>query len=982
MAPGLHGERRAVIAGIVLGEDEGLSDESARELPRFGALPPARGLRSERGADRGRRDPARLADRTVAASSARSWRSRRSAGTCSQSAGSRPSSGPESQGRSPRWPGLPRGRAIAGTSCSLGAALLLAWSPYSLLDAGFQLSFAAVGAIFVVVPRLQRRLAGYPVPHSLARGGRGLRRVRARNGADPAHAVRSRSALLDSGERARRSGRRPAPRDRARHGDRGSGRAAAGCRCSPGSTAGWPRTSRCCARMVGGLPYAAVSARAAVAIAAVVLCAAYLVTRLGRPSAAGVRDDRSCSRLSSRAAGVSTDRPALPPPTGLRITFLDVGQGDGALIQVPGGAVLVDEGPPEAEIGGPAAAPRCDEPVADRPHASAARPRRRRREGPRTKLRVGAVLDPAIPSESPDERSARAAAQRNAASAMIVARAGRGVQDRRAAAPRPLAGRARHAGRRPEQPRRSCSLASYGQTDALLTADAESDVTGRLHLPPVEILKVAHHGSADDGLARRVRRSCGRGSPSSRSARGNDYGHPTPSTSRRSAPSRASRVYRTDENGRVVVESDGAAHHGADEPLTMLGRDVRRAAAAGLSPHGQRPAEASARAPPASFALRSRGRRAALGGVGERSRRGGGLQRARAVRRARRRPARRRRRRRALAEGRRRGGRRRTSADPVEGAVLALVAEEPLRGTTLAELCEKHGQVLATTCRSRTICTAGRAASSSASASRPTPTPRERSSRSSATTRSRSRARSRSSPRGPAESRSAARGRAARRARRESGRLGADRCLGRARPADPARGLRARARERREPFLLAVRLASHVGRVRAAQALAEEGLGARDVAARLKMKEFPARKALQHAERYSRAELDSALVRLAELDAAIKGGSRLSAELELLRALIDVTRPAEQPVACGLALRDEPRGLGLLPRRGVPVERAVGRRPVDPALKRRVLGGDLLLVAGRDRSLEPTGHRLDRRAEAEVVDRDRPRRSGRAFSVA
>ena len=100
--------------------------------------------------------------------------------------------------------------------------------------------------------------------------------------------------------------------------------------------------------------------------------------------------------------------------------------------------------------------------------------------------------------------------------------------------------------------------------------------------------------------------------------------------------------------------------------------------------------------------------------------------------------------------------------------------------------------------------------------------------------------------------------------------------------------------EKKEAFLLAVSLASHVGRVRAAQALAEQGLGAREVASRLKMKEFPARKALQHAERYSRAELDSALVRLAELDAAIKGGSRLSAELELLRALVDVTRPAEQ----------------------------------------------------------------------------------------
>jgi DNA polymerase III subunit delta len=102
--------------------------------------------------------------------------------------------------------------------------------------------------------------------------------------------------------------------------------------------------------------------------------------------------------------------------------------------------------------------------------------------------------------------------------------------------------------------------------------------------------------------------------------------------------------------------------------------------------------------------------------------------------------------------------------------------------------------------------------------------------------------------------------------------------------------------EKKEPFLLAVSLASHVGRVRAAQALAEEGLRSREIAGRLKMKEYPARKALQHAERYSRGELDSALVRLAELDAAIKGASRLSAELELLRALIDVTRPAVQPV--------------------------------------------------------------------------------------
>src|SRR3954449_10419584 len=49
----------------------------------------------------------------------------------------------------------------------LGALVLLAWNPYTLLDAGFQLSFAAVVAIFLLVPPLQRRLEGYPLPDSL-----------------------------------------------------------------------------------------------------------------------------------------------------------------------------------------------------------------------------------------------------------------------------------------------------------------------------------------------------------------------------------------------------------------------------------------------------------------------------------------------------------------------------------------------------------------------------------------------------------------------------------------------------------------------------------------------------------------------------------------------------------------------------------------------------------------------------------------------
>jgi competence protein ComEC len=37
-----------------------------------------------------------------------------------------------------------------------------------LLDPGFELSFSAVGSIFVLVPRLQRVIEGYPVPPKLA----------------------------------------------------------------------------------------------------------------------------------------------------------------------------------------------------------------------------------------------------------------------------------------------------------------------------------------------------------------------------------------------------------------------------------------------------------------------------------------------------------------------------------------------------------------------------------------------------------------------------------------------------------------------------------------------------------------------------------------------------------------------------------------------------------------------------------------------
>jgi DNA polymerase-3 subunit delta len=84
-------------------------------------------------------------------------------------------------------------------------------------------------------------------------------------------------------------------------------------------------------------------------------------------------------------------------------------------------------------------------------------------------------------------------------------------------------------------------------------------------------------------------------------------------------------------------------------------------------------------------------------------------------------------------------------------------------------------------------------------------------------------------------------------------------------------------------------LTSHVGRVRACQALAAEGVRARDAAGRLKVHPFVAEKAFAHAQRYSEEELRAAVVRLAGLDAAVKGASRLAGDLELERALVDIT---------------------------------------------------------------------------------------------
>jgi DNA polymerase-3 subunit delta len=97
------------------------------------------------------------------------------------------------------------------------------------------------------------------------------------------------------------------------------------------------------------------------------------------------------------------------------------------------------------------------------------------------------------------------------------------------------------------------------------------------------------------------------------------------------------------------------------------------------------------------------------------------------------------------------------------------------------------------------------------------------------------------------------------------------------------------------PRLLGV-LGSHVSRIRECQALEASGVSAKDAAVRLKRNPYYVGKLYAQARNFSPEELREVTVRLADLDHALKGGSRLAPELELERALVEVTRPREASV--------------------------------------------------------------------------------------
>jgi competence protein ComEC len=179
------------------------------------------------------------------------------------------------------------------------------------------------------------------------------------------------------------------------------------------------------------------------------------------------------------------------------------------------------------------------------------------------RLRVGAVADPALEAPSSDHDAVISAARRRRVP-VVVARAGDVYR----------IGRLRlrilwpdDPGLGSDDPNRHAVVAeaTYGEADILLTADAESDVTSRLPLRPVEVLKVAHHGSEDPGLPDLLRVLRPRLAVISVGA-GNHFDHPRPETLAALAAVPGMRSLRTDLNGRIVVESDGRTLTVRSEP--------------------------------------------------------------------------------------------------------------------------------------------------------------------------------------------------------------------------------------------------------------------------------------------------------------------------------------------------------------------------------------------------------------------------------
>jgi competence protein ComEC len=435
----------------------------------------------------------------------------------------------------------------------LGAIVLLGWNPQSLYDAGFQLSFAAVGAIFLGEKPLERWLE---------------KRFRLPKWLRSVVAVSLVCTLATTPIMLLQFGKVPV------YGVLANAFVEPvvplilflGLACALVAPVAFPAVRALafangllasyigfCARFTGSLPGAQVNRSELLRLAPALFLLA-IAPFLERP-----RLSRFVSLvlLAYIPLWGWQQQPRLlpPPPKGLRITFLDVGEGDSTLLQTPDGAVLVDAGPPEANVSGQLrrlGVRRLDALLLSHPqrdHIGGA---------PEllSKLPVAFVLDPGVPSNESYELDARHEAARRGVP-FRLARAGEEIDlgDLRL---RILWPRNSRPSGGDDNESAIVALASYGSTDVLLPADAESNITLPLGIGPLEVYKVAHHGSSDDGLPELLQRLRPEVAVISVGLH-NDYGHPTPSTLAALAQDAWLAVFRTDLDGQIVLESDGCA---------------------------------------------------------------------------------------------------------------------------------------------------------------------------------------------------------------------------------------------------------------------------------------------------------------------------------------------------------------------------------------------------------------------------------------
>jgi competence protein ComEC len=236
-----------------------------------------------------------------------------------------------------------------------------------------------------------------------------------------------------------------------------------------------------------------------------------------------------------------------PPANGLRVSVLDVGQGDAILLQPAGApAVLVDGGPPGADL----TTKLRDAGVARLGAAIVSHDQLDHVGG------IGELL-----GEIPIETLVYAVAGPRT----LAAARGAGAVPRRLAA----GGELRSGGLRLEAlwPPRELLASGHGAEDPnalslvlllrwrdfsmLLTGDAEAEAAP-LDPGPVDVLKVAHHGSEDAGLDELLDRA-GPNLAIVSSGEGNPFGHPTAATMATLAEDGVRR-FRTDREGTVVLD--------------------------------------------------------------------------------------------------------------------------------------------------------------------------------------------------------------------------------------------------------------------------------------------------------------------------------------------------------------------------------------------------------------------------------------------